>query len=178
METGLIELFVHAKGRSQTVQGAPGDTLSDVLVRLEIIEAGALGDLIFIGECEEALAEPDDLEDGEDNHPAADINLTLEILDLKRHRHVHHHPCRHIAVAANFGGKTKHHRFSTAATVETVTRWARKKFHVDPATAAEYVLQFCGSTVQPRSDQHLSQLVEALKCSLCFDLVPEVTPQG
>jgi hypothetical protein len=104
--------------------------------------------------------------------------LCIEVLDLERHRHIHHHPCRTIAVEINYKDKSKTRRFSPAATVETVTRWARKKFHLDAAAASEYVLQFCDSAVQPRSDQHLSQLPEASHCALCFDLVPEVTPQG
>lgn len=178
MDVELIEIFVHAAGRSHAVQASPDETVRDVLVRLEVIGAGKPEHLIFIGECEEALAESDDVEDGADDHPPIEIGLTLEALDLRRHRHVHHHPCRYIAIDVNFGGATKARRFSPAATVETVARWARKKFRVDPATASEYVLQFCGGTVQPRSDQHLSQLPEAATCALCFDLVPEVTPQG
>jgi len=178
MEPELIEIFVHAKGQSRVVQASPSETLREVLVRLEIIEVGAQGDLVFVGECEEALVEPDEVDNGEDSLAPVDIDLTLEVLGIKRHRHVHHHPCRHIAVGVNFGKETKKRRFSPAATVETVTRWARKKFHLDTAKADEYVLQFCDSTVRPRSNLHLSQLPEASKCSLCFDLVPEVTPAG
>jgi hypothetical protein len=40
------------------------------------------------------------------------------------------------------------------------------------------VLQFCGTTTQPRSDEHLGKLVDAPVCSLCFNLVKEVSPQG
>ena len=77
-----------------------------------------------------------------------------------------------------FMSKGKRHRFSPAATVAVATAWARKRFHLDPATAAEYVLQLCKSTEQPRADQHLGELVKAPHCALCFDLVKEVTPQG
>jgi hypothetical protein len=92
---------------------------------------------------------------------------------------VHRHHCRHVAVDVNFGGKTKRHKFSPATTVGVVTQWARKKFHnLDPAAAAEYVLQIVGTSTQPRSDEHLGELVGQTTCSICFDLVKEVTPQG
>jgi hypothetical protein len=58
-----------------------------------------------------------------------------------------------------------------------VTKWARRKFRIDNAVASEYVLQICGTTEVPRSDVHLGELVKN-KCSLCFHLVKEVTPQG
>lgn len=178
MDAELIEIFVHAGGRSHVVQASPSETVREVFVRLEVIGAGKPERLTFIGECEEALVELEDVENGADDHPPIDIDLTLEFLNIRHHRHVHHHPCRHIAIDVNFGGATKRRRFSPAATVETVARWARRKFHVDTATAAEYVLQVCGGIAQPRSDQHLSQLAEVSNCALCFDLVPEVTPQG
>jgi hypothetical protein len=60
-----------------------------------------------------------------------------------------------------------------------VTAWARKKLpDIDVAAAAEFVLQICGTQTQPRSTDHLGELVPAATCSICFDLVKEVTPQG
>lgn len=178
MEGEVIEIYVHAAGRAEVVQAAPAESLRQILSNVGLIGAGGAGYLTFVGECEDALAEADDVEDGSDSHLPVNIDLSVEVLGLRRHRHVHHHRCHHIAVVVNFSSASKRRSFSPAATVETVTRWAREKFHVDPAVASEYVLQFCGSTVQPRSDQHLSQLPEAANCALCFDLVPEVTPQG
>jgi hypothetical protein len=32
--------------------------------------------------------------------------------------------------------------------------------------------------VQPRSDEHLGDLVQGESCSICFDLVKELTPKG
>jgi hypothetical protein len=174
-----LELFVHGQGaRPKVVAAAAGDTLREVLIRCEVIAEGRDDILVFVGECDEALREADEVEDGADKHAPVDVTLTLEVLELHRHRHVHHHRCRHIAVEVNFGGKTKRHKFSPAATVEVATRWARKKFHLEGAAGAEYVLQYCDSTKQPRSDQYLGELPEASKCSLCFNLVTEVTPQG
>lgn len=174
-----MELFIHSQGaKPRIITAQSGEILRDVLIRLEIIEAGQDDILVFVGECDEALAELDHIENGADEHAPVDVTLTVEILELKRHRHVHIHRCRHVAVEVNFVGKTKHRKFSPAATIGVVTQWARNKFHLDPASASEYVLQICNSTDQPRSDKHLGELVEAPKCSICFDLVKEINPQG
>jgi hypothetical protein len=173
------EIFVHPQGgKPKVIAAEMGETLRDVLIRSGIIKEGEKDVFVFVGECKEALKEHDDVEDGADEHAPVDVGLTLEILDLKRQRHVHCNLCRHVAVEVNFGGKTKRHKFSPATTIEVVTLWARKKFHMDVAAAAEYVLQLCNSSEQPRPDKHLGELVEAAKCAICFDLVKEVTPQG
>lgn len=179
MENNEIEHFIHAPGGKPRVAIAPADDrLRDVLIRLEIIREDANGLHVFVGECAEALNEGDAIEDGADEHSPVDIELTLAVLDVPRHRHIHVHRCRHVAVQVNFDGKTKRHRFSPNATVGVATEWARRKFHLDPAAAGEYVLQLCGSPVQPRSDEHLGDLVQGETCSLCFDLVKELTPKG
>lgn len=178
MAAKQLEIFLHGAGpKPKVVETASTDILMEVLVRVGAATPGAADILVFVGEWDEALQEPEDVEDGADQHAPADVTKSLEDLALERHRHVHVHRCRHIAVKVNFM-KTKHHRFSPAATVATATAWARKKFHIDPATASEYVLQFCSNTKQPRADEHLGELVGAGDCSLCFDLVKEVTPQG
>jgi hypothetical protein len=179
MESHEIELFIHAPESSPKVAVAsPEDTLRDLLIRLDVTRAEPDGLQIFIGECVEALAEADEVDDGADEHAPVDISLTIAVLDIHRHRHVHVHRCRHVGVDVNFGGKTKRHRFSPNTTVGVATDWARRKFHLDPAAAAEYVLQLCGSLGQPRSDEHLGDLVHGDTCSLCFDLVKELTPKG
>ena|ERR1700683_5449162 len=179
MEGSEIEHFIHAPGGNPKVAvAAAEDTLRDVLIRLEIIRDEPGGLHIFVGECVEALDEGDEVDDGADRHSPVDIDLTLAILEIHRHRHIHVHRCRHVGVDVNFGGKTKRHRFSPNTTVGVATDWARRKFHLDPAVAGEYVLQVCGSPVQPRSDEHLGDLVQSDTCSLCFDLVKELTPKG
>ncbi|MGA2259869.1 MAG: hypothetical protein ABSH28_00370 [Acidobacteriota bacterium] len=173
-----LEIFVHGCGRKpQVLIATPGDTLRIALVRTGFLKEGQNDILVFAGECDEALSEPDEIEEGADMHTPVDIDLSLEVLGIKQHHHVHCSPCRNIAVEVNFTGKTKRRRFSPSATVGVVAQWARKKFHLDPPTAAEYILQFCNSTDQPRSDKHLGELVRE-QCSLCFDLVKEITPQG
>jgi hypothetical protein len=176
---GGHEFFLHAKGVEPKIgKGAPHETLHEVLIHLGVVEDGVGDVFVFVGECDEALREPDEVEDGVDKHEPVDISLTLEVLKVHLHGHVHCHTCRHIAVEVNFGGKTKRRRFSPAAVVGVVAEWARRKFKLDPASASEYVLQVCGTTTQPRSDEHLGKLVNAPVCSLCFNLVKEVSPQG
>lgn len=174
-----LEIFIHSHGvKPRVVIAEAGEILREILLRDEIFKESGDEFLVFVGECQGALTEPIDVEEGADEHPPADVNLTIEVLDLGKHRHVHLHKCKHVKVEVNFGDKTKKRNFSPATTIGTVTEWARKKFQLDSASAAEYVLRICGSTEQPRSDKHLGELVEAPKCHICFDLVKEVTPQG
>lgn len=174
-----IEHFVHVHGaKPKVVKAASSDTLAEVLMRLGIMKPGQDNILVFVGECDEALSEEDHIEHGADAHAPVDVGLTLEVLELHRHRHVHCHTCRHVAVEVNFGGASLRRKFSPATTVAVVTQWARRKFRLDRAAAADYVLQLCHGGEQPRPDRHLGELVEGATCSLCFDLVKEITPQG
>ena len=174
-----IEFFVHLQGAKPKVVAADdGEVLRDALARAGILQDGNKDLLVFVGESEEALKEADDIEDGADEHAPVDAGLTLRDLDLRRRRHVHCHRCRHVAVEVNFVGKTKRHKFSPATTIEVVTVWARRKFRLDAAAAAEYVLQLCGTPEQPRPNMHLGELVDGSRCAACFDLVKEMTPQG
>jgi len=126
-----------------------------------------------------ALEEDVGTDNGCDIHEAIDINRTVEVLQVYRHRHVHRHHCRRIAVEIHFLGETKRHRFSPPTTIEVVTAWARKKFpNLDEAAASEYVLEICDTKIQPRADEHLGEVVKHGECSICFNLVNEVTPQG
>ncbi len=178
MHNDELELFVHGQAaKPKVVVAAPGEILRDVLIRTGFFKEGE-DTLVFVGECEDALHEPKEIEDGSDQHEPIDITLTIETLKIKHHHHIHCHRCRRVAVAVNFGHDTKHRRFSPAATVGVVAHWARRKFPIDPKIASEYVLQLCKSAERPRSDFHLGELVSAPHCSLCFDLVKEITPQG
>lgn len=174
-----LELFLHGQGaKPRSMVATPAETLREALSRAGMSREGADEILVFVGECEEALVEPDDVEDGADIQAPVDVNLTVEVLEIERHRHVHCHNCRHVAVEITFNGDTTRRRFSPSATVGTVTQWARRKFRLDPAAAAEYVLQITGTTEQPRSDKHLGELVKAGTCSLNLEFVKEITHQG
>lgn len=173
-----VEFFVHTQGTTpRVVTAAPADTLRDALLRAGVGGPGDDGLLVFVGENEEALGEADGVEDGADTQAPVEIGLTIERLLLDRHRHIHLHKCRLVAVDLHFGDATKHRRFTPSTTVGVVTRWARRKLRLDPAAAAEYVLQICKTNERPRPHQHLGELVEGT-CALCFDLVKEITPQG
>ncbi len=146
-----VEVFIHRQGVKPIVlSAAPTDTLREILARADIFKDNEGELLVFVGECHEALNEPDDVEEGADEHEPVDVNLTVEALELMKHRHLTLHRCRHVKVEVNFGEKTKRRSFSPATTVGVVTQWARNKFHLDPASAAEYVLQICNTTDRPR----------------------------
>ena len=101
-----IEHFLHGQGiKPLAVTAAPGDTLREVLIRAELVRDGQGDIFVFVGECEEVLKEPVEIEDGADQHEPVDIDLTLEVLEIHRHRHVHVHHCRQVAVEVNFGGQ-------------------------------------------------------------------------
>lgn len=180
MESQEIEHFIHAQGvKPKVATGTDSETLREVLIRFDVIRETPDDVFVFVGECEEALRESVGTDDGADEHAPVDINLTLAVLDIRRHRHVHVHRCRHVAVEVNFGGETKKHRFSPATTIGVLTQWARKKFpKLDAAAAAELVLQICNSKTVPLQQEHLGELVKAPHCSICFNLVKEINPQG
>ena len=171
------EIFVHCQDAKPQVIHTDGDErLRDVLVRAGVIQEGKHDLLIFVSESDAELLKSSDTKDGIDNHDPVDANLPIEKLGTQQ-RHIHCYGCRHVAVDVNFGGQTEQWKFSPATTVGVVTRWARRKLRIDDAAAADYILRVCRTDEQPRSDKYLGELVSAT-CSLCFDLVKEVTPQG
>jgi hypothetical protein len=177
--TQEVELFLHRQGtKPRALIAARHEMLREALERVGVVPDGGNEILVFVGECDEALAELDEIEDGADVHAPVDIGLTIEVLEIDRFRHVHCHMCRHIATEITFNGKTKRHRFSPSTTVATATMWAKRKFHLDPEAAADYVLEICGTTHKPRADKHLGELVNERSCNLCFTIVTEINPQG
>lgn len=179
MDEPRMEVFLHRRGQKpEMVAGEETESLRGLLARNGV----NIGDEdVFVGECEDALrdfGEGEAEDDLEDEHAAANIDCTLKELDLRGRRHIHVSACRRIAVTAEFGRKTKRRRFSPAATIAAVTEWAKRVLNLDRKAAEEYVLQLCNSTIQPRPDQHLGEIVDGDACAVCFDLVKEITPQG
>jgi hypothetical protein len=173
-----FEIFVHANGRDPVVASVEDtDKLADVLERLGLGGKNYADAYIFVGESEGVLADVD-AEDGEDNVEPVDKKRTVADHELNRHRHVHIGRCKRVKVEVHYGAKTKRRNVAPSTTVETLTKWARKAFKLDPASAAEYVLQITGTTKQPRGDTHVGELTNAPVCAVSFDLIKEVTPQG
>lgn len=171
------ELFLHCQGaKPQVIQAAPEEKLLDVLVRAGIVDKHQNDLHVFVGESDEVLRRPDDTEDRADSHGPVDLALPIDKLD-PQHRHIHCYICQKVAVDVNFGNQTEQRTCSPATTVGIVTTWACRKFRLDDAAASDCVLRFLGTDEQPRPDKYLGELVEK-DCSLSFDLVKELTPQG
>jgi hypothetical protein len=167
-----FDLFIHREGDTpRPVRASTSERLAEVLKRVD----SALGPdvLVFVGESDHARGDDREEDGGEDGHQPADPTLAVAALGLHRGGHVHCHRCRRVAVAVNYGGRTKRHKFSPAATVATATDWAKKKFKLTDTDALMYVLQVCDSNSRPRPNVHLGELVHFPACDLCFDLVPE-----
>jgi len=173
MNTEKIEIFVHAYGKQQVIEAALTETLRDVLTRIDAVPMD--GEFIFVGECTEALTFPDT---EADTHEAAVIELTVEQLELGKHKHVHTKTVHRVEVSVHFNGEDKHRRFSPATTIATVTAWAKERFKIDPSAGGDLILALRSDTTQPRPNVHLGELLKPGECVLVFDLIREVTPAG
>jgi hypothetical protein len=169
-----FDLFVHREGCGpRPVRASAGEPLAEILKRADAAPGPDV--LVFVGESEHARADDRDEDGGEDGHNPADPSLTASALGLHSGGHVHCHRCRRVAVAVNYGGRTKRHKFSPSATVAIATEWAKKKFKLTDTDTLTYLLQVCDSNCRPRPNVHLGELVQFPACELCFDLVPEKT---
>ena len=172
-----IEIFIHGPGIQPKVASVKGDN-----VLLEVLEAEGVpgvrdeGVLVFVDECGDALDEAIEIEDGEDKHEPCDARRTIAEIAIKSGTHVHVHKCRRILVTVTYNGVDKKHKFSPATTISTATKWAKRKFKIDPTS--DFVLQISGTKTVPRQNEHLGDLVIGGVCTLSFDLVTEVNPQG
>ena len=177
MVTKDRELFVHCRGvEPQIVRASVDESLRRVFVRAGVVqEDGQEEFFAFVGGSDDLLPDADENPTDHLQDPI-DPDLTVDQLDSQR-RHVHCYGCRHAEVAVNFGGGTERRRFSPATTINVTTRWACRKFGLDEAAAAEYVLRFCETGTSPRTDKYLGELLEETQV-ICFDLVAEITPQG
>lgn len=174
MNKDTVEFFLHGNGKPQVQSGLEGETLRDVLARIDALPRD--GELVFVGEPDDAL--PNDESDSEEDGQApADLGATLGVLRVREMRHVHTRAVRRIEVTVNFNGKHRNRKFSPAATVARVLTWAKKRFKIDGTAGADYVLQLLPEKTVPRPEEHLGDLKPGSK-SLEFDLVREVTPQG
>lgn len=173
MEIEQIEIFVHCNGKPQVVEVALAETLRDVLSRIDMLPGNE--QLIFIGECIDAVSDPDA---DADRHESVSIELTIEQLELGKHKHVHVGAAHRIEVVVHFNGDEKKRRFSPATTIATTTTWAKKKFGIAPGDGGDLVLELRPDKDQPRPDVHLGELLKPGEHVLVFDLVRDVTPAG
>src|SRR5260370_3942646 len=127
MKSHEITLFLHQAGaKPRVVQAVAEETLASALQRASLPADEQL--FLFVGECENALLEPDEVEEGEDGHEPVDSSQVVGSLGSERTHHLHRHRCRRITTTINYHAATQNHRFSPATTIATVTTWARKKF--------------------------------------------------
>jgi hypothetical protein len=173
MKEMSLELFLHGKGRPQVVTGHSDETLREMLVRFEALPSD--GQYVFVGEADEAIQNPDA---DSDFHKPADLDLSLDMLELDKYKHVHTRAVHRVEVMVYFNASHHKRRFSPATTIATVTAWAKERFHIDRSAGADLVLALRPSGKYPRQDEHLGELLEPGSRELAFDLVREVTPQG
>lgn len=175
MDKDTIEFFLHGNGKPQVQSGIEGETLREVLARIDALPRD--GEVVFVGEPDDAMHN-DEVENEEDAQAPADLGATLGVLRIRQLRHVHTCAVRRVEVTVYFNGKDRKRKFSPAATVATVLAWAKKRFKIDPKAGADYVLSLRPDSTHPRPEEHLGDLLKPGSKSLEFDLVREVTPQG
>lgn len=92
---------------------------------------------------------------------------------------LHFHRQRRVDVTVAFNGEEGSKRFSPAATVARVKRWAAKrKFEMSKEEAGEHVLQLSGTHERPNPGTHIGSLRMAGCHALAFDLVPDQRVNG
>lgn len=172
MKEMSLELYLHGKGRPQVVAARLDETLMEVLTRSDALPGA--GQFVFIGEVDEAIHHP---EADDDHHEPANLVLTLEQLEVSKHKHVHTRAVHRVEVTVFFNGRYER-RFSPATTIATVTAWAKKRFNIASSDGADLVLALRPTGQHPRPDEHLGELLQPGSHVLEFDLLREVTPQG
>ena len=116
------------------------------------------------------------LEDGDE--------LVDHELSLRKHAgrtgiKLHLHRCRHVEVAVTFNNETVRDRFSPAATMAKIKKWAaQRKFGMSDEEAGEHVLQIAGTHDRPAAGAHIGTLVSCSACRIAFDLVPDERING
>jgi hypothetical protein len=128
---------------------------------------------VFIGESVHALNDPNLKADP---HDGVDIALTLEILELHKHKHVHTRAVHHIEVAIQFDNQTHERQFSPATTIATVMTWAKNRFQIDSGSRTDLALTLKPNNERPGAEVHLGELLKSGSHLLEFDL--KLAPQS
>jgi hypothetical protein len=190
MKTELIEkrdqnapprvttFIVHAQGETRVVQASEHDTMESIVEQARF-DLHSEHVNIFLGESVSSLRDPDGVDDGEDDHePAERHHKPSEHGHGGGIVHIHCHKCRRVKTDVAYNGVEKHHKFSPAATIETVRRWAVAKFKI-PAIDAEKLFVWVPGAEQPLDGtKHVGDLAQAPGCKAEFMLLPDPRVNG
>ena len=170
----VLTFFVRGPGGpAKAVKASPNDSVEMIIHKAGFTLTPDM--FVFLGESEDAASVKDDV-DGEDCHEP--VHHGDKPGKHGHHGgHIHCHHCKRIAVTVTFNGRDKHHKFSPAATVQTVKLWAKRRFGISDTDASRLILKLSGVTDPPSDNLHLGELAKH-GCELSFELVPDPRING
>src|SRR5260221_4751855 len=98
MKKDTVEFYLHGNGKPQVQSGLEGETLRDVLARIDARPRD--GEMVFVGEPDDALHN-DASASEEDSQVPVVLGATLGVLRVRELRHVHTRAVRRIEVRVN-----------------------------------------------------------------------------
>jgi len=174
----ITTFIVHSGSETRVVKASSHEEVG-VIIEMARVGTDTEEAFIFLGEFDGALVEAVEIEDGEDNHKPVNRH------DHPHHHghhggvvHIHLHKCHRVKVAVGYNGVDKHHRFSPAATVETVRRWAVKKFRISATDAEKLYLYVLGAETPLDVTKHVGDLATAPDCHIGLVLLPDPLVNG
>ena len=157
-----MTLFYQKEGSRQVhnVDVAHNEKLAELMARV----AGELGEALLVFEegCDGELTE----------------EAFVVVLREKRHPKLHFHRQRAVHAEVHFNGRVVSRHASPAMTVDALKKRADRELGIDPAHAAEHVLQLSGTSERPAGSTHLGTLSHGHDHRVSFDLVPNERFQG
>lgn len=160
-----IDLFYQGEGvrEIEHLEIDPDTTFANLKVRLIEKHGGASDCLLFV----------------EDEDDPVDDEQTVKDRAGGKGLKLHLNRCRHVAVSVTYNGETIERKFTPAATVARVKRWAaERKFGMTEDEAGEHVLQIAGTHERPAPGTHIGALTPRGSCAIAFDLVPDERVNG
>jgi|HubBroStandDraft_1064217.scaffolds.fasta_scaffold172421_2 hypothetical protein len=174
----VTTFIVHVGGETRVVKVSAHEEIA-VIIEKARFGAETEETFIFLGEFNGALVEAIEIEDGEDDHKPVGPH------ERPHHHghhggvvHIHRHKCHRVKVEVSYNGVDKHHRFSPAATVETVRLWAVKKFKISPTDAEKLYLYVLGSETPLDITKHIGDVATAPGCHTDLVLLPDPLVNG
>jgi hypothetical protein len=177
-EQRVTKFIVHFEGEARVVSGNDDEEIGIIIERCGF--GPGIADVnIFIGEFAGALIEAIEIEDGDDDHQPVGRH------EKPKHHghggglvHVHCHKCHRVNLGVGYNGVDKHHKFSPAATVETVRQWAVKKFKIAAVDAEKLFLWLSGAEQPLDGTKHVGDLGKAPGCHAELVLIPDPRVNG